>query len=164
MTGADSLFELSMARRYRVVVLVSAVDRRLLPALKFVSRLPFADLRAIHVSVDADDTRQVAHAWMELGLAWLPLHIREGGEGGVAAAVRRLIREEGDPDHVTVVVPELNNPRWWHRLLHRQRARRIATQLQPIDGVTTVIVPFTITTTDWRRPRFRSRDAAATPG
>lgn len=145
MTASDALFELRTARRYPVVVLVAAVDRRLLPALRFVSRLPFAELRAIHVSVDPDETRQVARAWMALGLAWLPLYIRESSEGGIAATIRGVLREEGDPEHVTVVVPELNIPRWWHRLLHRQAARRIASQLQQIDGVTTVIVPFTMT-------------------
>ncbi|MGH9284650.1 MAG: hypothetical protein ACRD0M_03105 [Acidimicrobiales bacterium] len=58
-------------------MLVSVVDRRILPALRFVSRLPETDVRALHVSVEAFETRRLAEDWMELGLTWLPLHIHD---------------------------------------------------------------------------------------
>lgn len=145
MAPQDAIFELRAARPYPVVVLISTVDRRILPALRFVSRLPFAEPRALHVSVDPEETIHVAEAWMHLGLSWLPLHIREGA-AGVAPAVQAAIEEQaGDIDSVTVVVPELNVPRWWHPLLHRQSARHIAAELQNAPRVTTVIVPFTMT-------------------
>ena len=144
MAVPDAVFQLRAARGYPVIVLISAVDRRILPTLRFVARLPFAQLRAVHVSVDPEETRRVARAWMTLGLSWLPLYIWESAQEGIAATIRDALQEEGKPDNVTVVVPELNMPRWWHGLLHRQTARHIAAQLQPIDGVTTVIVPFTI--------------------
>lgn len=144
MTASHRVLELRAARRYPVIVLISAVDRRILPALRFVSRLPFAEPRAIHISVDAEQTRQLARAWMTLGLAWLPLHIRECCDGGIAATIQDELSDAGAPPDVTVVVPELDIPKWWHRLLHRQTARRVAAQLQEIDGVTTVIIPFTL--------------------
>ena len=143
MAPQDAVFELRAARGYPVVVLISTVDRRILPALRFVSRLPFAQPRALHVSVDPDEARYVAQGWMALGLSWLPLHIRDMADEGVAASVRAVIEQEA-AQHVTVVVPELNLPRWWHALLHRQSARRIAAQLQRAPGITTVIVPFTM--------------------
>lgn len=144
MAGPETYFELRAARGYPVVVLVSAVDRRILPALRFVARLPFAQPRALHVSFDPDETRDVARAWMTLGLTWLPLHIREGADDGIAASVAALLEEEAVAvEHVTVVVPELHLPRWWHPLLHRQSARHIAAELQAAPRITTVIVPFT---------------------
>ncbi|HEX7167873.1 MAG TPA: hypothetical protein VF230_12905 [Acidimicrobiales bacterium] len=134
-----------MARGHPVVVLVSAVDRRIVPAIRFVSRLPLAEARALHVSVDAEVTRQFLEDWMRLDLTWLPLHVREAPSGHVANAVRAAIDEQPDRyGTVTIVVPELNVPRWWHPLLHRQDARRIAAQLQDVPGATTVIVPFTL--------------------
>lgn len=154
MAVPDALFELRAARGYPVIVLISAVDRRILPTLRFVARLPFAQLRAVHVSVDPEETSQVASAWMTLGLSWLPLYIWEGAQGGIAATIREALEGEDKPGNVTVVVPELNMPRWWHGLLHRQTARRVAAQLQPIDGVTTVIVPFTVPDPD-RHQRLR---------
>lgn len=163
MAGSDAIFEVRTARRYPVVVLISAVDRRILPALRFVCRLPFAEARALHVSVDPAQTRQLARAWMTLGLAWLPLHIVDQSDGGIAATVQGALQEEGSPDNVTIVVPELNIPRWWHRLLHRQTARHIASQLQAIDGLTAVIVPFT-PSGEWRGPVESHQPTKYQPG
>lgn len=136
--------ELQAARSYPVVLLVSSVDRRLLPALRFVSRLPFAEPLAVHVSMDPEVAQAMAARWMALDLTWLPLHIRDAKGGDIASAVAALVEEEAaEVENVTVVVPELNIPRWWHPLLHRQTARRIAADLQATPRITTVIVPFT---------------------
>lgn len=143
MAGPNRIIELRHARSYPVIVLISAVDRRIVPALRFVSRLPFAEPRALHVSIDAEETRRIAADWMALGLTWLPLHIRDASGGDVAASVRAVIAQESEPGrNITVVLPELNLPRWWHPILHRQSARRIAAQLQRAPDVTPVIVPF----------------------
>jgi|GEM_PF-5135320 hypothetical protein len=143
MARPDGIFELRRTRNHTVVVLVSVADRRIVPALHVVSRLGCSDSRALHVSVDAEATRKLAADWMDLGLSWLPLHIEEAAAEGVLASVRRAIEKDADGgDRVTVVVPELDVVRWWQPLLFRSRARRIAEELQPLPGVTTVIVPF----------------------
>ena len=139
--------DLNIVRGHPVLLLVSAVDRRIVPAIRFVSRLPFAQPRALHVSIDADATRRFLEDWMRLELTWLPLHVREAPSGHIAEAVRSAIDEEADHyGTVTIVVPELNLPRWWHPLLHRQDARHIAAGLQDVPGATTVIVPLTLDT------------------
>jgi hypothetical protein len=143
MARPDTVLEFRLTRNHTVIVLVSVVDRRIVPALHFVSRLGYADTRALHVSIDADETRRLAADWMNLGLSWLPLHIRDATAPGLPASVRDAVqRERGATESVTVVLPELDSARWWYPLLHRRSARRIAAQLQPLPGVTAVIVPF----------------------
>lgn len=143
MPTPDGLFELRRTRNHTVILLVSVVDRRIVPALHFVSRLACNDTRALHIAVDTGQTRRLAADWMDLGLSWLPLHIREATADNLPAAVRDAVAHEAaTTDRVTVVVPELDIVRWWHSFLYRGRARRIAEQLQPLAGVTTVIVPF----------------------
>lgn len=128
-----------------MVVLVSAVDRRIVPAVSFVSRLPFAEPLALHISVDPDLTRIVAARWLALDLTWLPLHIRDAEDGDIATAVAAVVDEvASDVENVTVVLPEWNSPKWWHPLLHRQSARRIAAELQAAPRITPIIVPFTL--------------------
>lgn len=145
MADQHGIFELRAARTYPVVLLVSAVDRRILPAVRFLSRLPFAEARALHISVDAEETSRLIEDWMRLELVWLPLYIRDAPSGEIADGVRSALEEHAHGlDTVTVVVPELNVPRWWHPLLHRQSARRIAAKLQDVPQVTTVIVPFSV--------------------
>ncbi|MDQ4098801.1 MAG: hypothetical protein M3144_13160 [Actinomycetota bacterium] len=143
MTEPETAFEIRLTRNHTVILLVSVLDRRILPAIRFVSRLGSSDSRALHVSVDAQETRRLAVAWMRLGLSWLPLHIREASAESLPVAVRDAVRDEAPPTvALTVVVPELVSPRWWYPLLHRRSARRIAAELQTLPRVTAVIVPF----------------------
>ena len=140
----EATFRRHTGRRHTAIVLVSAVDRRIIPALRFVSRLAETDVRALHVSIEAAETRRLARDWMNLDLTWLPLHIHESATDDLAEAVREAVeREFGETGDVIVVVPELEFIHWWHPLLHRRSARRIAHRLQPLPEVTTVIVPFT---------------------
>lgn len=142
MATPETIFELRRTRSHLIIVLVSAVDRRLIPALHFVAGLPSIDARALHICVDPHETRQVAADWMTLEIPWLPLHIRDATPGGIAASVVETVREEADhPGPVTVVVPELDLPRWWQPLLHRRSARRIAVELQAAPGITAVVAP-----------------------
>ncbi len=143
MAKPEPAVERRTKRRHTAIVLVSVVDRRILPALRFVSRLPETDVRALHVSVEAVETRRLAEDWMELGLTWLPLHIHDAATEALPDSLRHAVGQQaarsGD---VTVVIPELDFYRWWHPLLHRRSARRIAQLLQPLPQVTAVIVPY----------------------
>lgn len=143
MAKPEPITEHRTRRRHTAIVLVSVVDRRILPALRFVSRLPDTEMRALHVSVEAFETRRLAEDWMELGLTWLPLHIHDAATEGLADSFRHaVLQQTARSGDVTVIVPELDFYRWWHPLLHRRSARRIAQFLQPLSGVTTVIVPY----------------------
>lgn len=137
-------FERLTKRRHTAVVLVSTVDRRILPALRFVARLPETDVVAMHVCADPVETRRLAREWMGLDLTWLPLHILEPVAGTFSESLRLAVRQVAEQSSagVTVVVPELEFYRWWHPLLHRRTARHIALELQALSGVTTVIVPY----------------------
>jgi hypothetical protein len=155
MPQPERLFELRRTRNHTVIVLVSVVDRRIVPALHFVSRLACNDSRALHISVDPERTHRLAADWMSLGLSWLPLHIREATAESLPVSVRDADEKEtADTERVTVVVPELDIVRWWYPLLYRGNARRIGELLQPLPGVTSIIVPFYLS------PRVKAPDAA----
>ncbi len=143
MAKPEAVFEHRTVRHHTAILLVAAVDRRILPALRFVSQLPQTDIRAVHVSIDHDQTTQLAMDWMNLDLTWLPLHIHEHVASTLPASIRDAVQEEAsETGSITVVVPEFELRRWWHAFLHRRSARRIARELQVLHYVTTVIVPF----------------------
>ena len=143
----DRLFELRRTRNHAVIVLVSVADRRIVPSLRLVSRLGYSDTRALHVSVDPEETRKLVDDWTRLGLSWLPLHVLGTAGRPLPASIRAGVREEvARIGSATVVLPELDCPKWWHRLVHRHNARRIAAELQGLQDVTTVIVPFYLPT------------------
>ena len=143
MAGPATVFELRRPGAGRaVVVLVSTVDRRIVPALRFVAGLRQVEPTALHVSVDPDQARRLAADWAALGLSWLPLRIEPAGPDGVTESVCAALGRQASEDRpVTVVVPELDFSGRWQGLLHRRRARRIAGRLQAVPGVTAVVVP-----------------------
>lgn len=94
MATPEPSFERATRRRHTALLLVSTVDRRILPSLRFVSRLPDTDVRALHLCFDAGETRRLAHDWMELGLPWLPLHIHDAVTGSLADSGRRAVGQE----------------------------------------------------------------------
>src|SRR5687767_9729480 len=102
MSAADT------PRRGLALILVGQVDRRVLPALMLAANLPEFESRAVHVSVDVLETEQLAHDWMELGLAWVPLHIEEPTSPSLVGSVRAVVeREAEEPRRVLVIVPEI---------------------------------------------------------
>lgn len=124
------------------VVLVGAVDRRMLPALALVPMLADCEARAVHVAFDPGASYCLASAWMDLGLEWLPLHIEEPVAPTLAGCVRHVIgREAASRPSVTVLVPEIDLGRWWQPLLHRGAGRDIAWHLHGLERVTTVVLP-----------------------
>lgn len=125
------------------LLLVGSVDRRVLPALWLAARLPELEARALHVAEDSDESRELANAWMELDLGWMPLRIEEQVDETFLACVQRVVEEEADDrSRVLVLVPELDLDRWWQSLLHRSTGRRIARRLAGHPRISTVVLPY----------------------
>jgi hypothetical protein len=128
------------------LVLVDAIDRRVLPALDVAATLRGFDIKAVHIALDEDDGRRVAEAWMRLDLGWAPLEIEEAGERSFLTAVNEVVtREVARRSRVVVIVPELDLRGRWQSLLHRGTGRWIARSLQSTRGVCTIVVPYTTT-------------------
>ena len=142
MATPEPTFERATRQRHTALLLVSTVDRRILPALRFVSRLPDTDVRAVHVALEPDVALRLARDWMDLGITWPPLHIEEPTADSLTLCVRRLVAQEASVrSHVTVLVPELDLNRWWQPLLHRGTGRAIAWELNDLPNVTTAVLP-----------------------
>jgi hypothetical protein len=132
-----------MSDRPLAVVLVAAVDRRMLAAVSLLPQLVDCDAMALHIAVDPEQSYRLARDWMDHGVSSLPLRIEEPEEGDtLAMSVRKVIeREKQTRSRVTVIVPEMDLGRWWQALLHRGMGRAVAWELAPLRGVTTVVVP-----------------------
>ena len=125
-----------------VLVLVAALDRRLIPALRFLSTLTGIELRAVHVATDPEETRRLAYDWMTLDLPWLPLHIHDLTAPSLAASIGNAISDEATGfGRVTVIVPELSVDHRWHELLHRRTGRQIVRTIHDLPGVTALVAP-----------------------
>ncbi len=110
-------------QRTEAIVLVSAVHDGTLRAINYARSLRCHETRALFVALDPDEVEPITRAWeefhipMELDIVEAPF--RDLGMP-IQEEVRRVTARE---DAVAaVIIPEIVVSRWWHHLLHGQRA------------------------------------------
>ena len=148
---------LNQGRGHLVLVLVATLDRRIVPAIRFLSTLSGIELRAVHVATNVADTRRLAYDWMTLDLPWLPLHIHDLTTTSLAASIVDAVTEEAAGfEHVTVVVPEMTVDSRWQELLHRRTGRQIVRTIHHLPRVTALVAPLPSETAATPAPRRRA--------
>jgi amino acid transporter len=122
--------------RHQVVALVSRSGRHLDRALRFAELLHSDHLETWHVE-EPDDLRVLAQ-W-NLRHPETPLRYIEAGPDGVAATLRRQLREvrDSDPDALltVVVAEEVRAGRWRHAFARRNGGPSILWALRQESGV-----------------------------
>jgi hypothetical protein len=108
--------------RNTVVVPVSTLHRGTINALKYAESIAPGNVTAVHVSLDAEQTRKVRERWPTWG-GDVPLVVLDSPYRSLVRPLLNYIEEidaRWDNDVVTVVLPEFVTKRWWHHLLHNQ--------------------------------------------
>lgn len=129
-------------RRRLVIVPVGRVDLRALRPANYVARIPAAERRAVHVTVDEARLRELGEAWMSHGTP-LPLQIVKN-DGGVASTLARVVEVElaGGFDEVLVVVGRLGlrsrGQYRWHDRTADDIARVVGENPRALVGLMTV--------------------------
>jgi hypothetical protein len=128
-------------RGHTVILPISGVHRAVLAALAYARTLS-PDVRAVYVDTEAATTEEVRREWAVWGegtpLVVLPSPYRSLLEP-LLEYLEEVDRESGH-GWVTVVLPEFVPARFWHQLLHNQRALLIkgALLFKPNTVVTSV--------------------------
>ena len=108
----------------KVIVPVSRIHRGTLAALNFANHIS-DDVTAVCVQVDAKRTEKLRNIWAQLNIN-IPLVVLPSPYRETITPLRRFIREQDtrDPERglCMIVMPEAIPTRWWHYLLHNQRA------------------------------------------
>jgi amino acid transporter len=131
--------------RNHAVVLVSQLHNPTLRALNYAKSIKAHTLTALYVEVDEAESQRLQEEWDRTGVD-VPLKViaspfREITKP-VLDYVRRLRKDAGDRDVVTVVIPEYVVGKWWEQLLHNQSALRIKAFLLFQPGVMVTSVPW----------------------
>jgi amino acid transporter len=116
--------------RTSVLVFISGVHDAAMRALNYAKSLRGAETRAIYVALDPAEARDVPERWVAAGinvqLDIVDAPFRDLGPP-VLEEVRRVTR---DPEAIAaVILPEFVVSKWWHGILHNQRALFIKRQL-----------------------------------
>ena len=130
-------------RRNTVVIPIGGVHRAVVTAVQYAKTLS-GDVRAVYVDVDPRVTAEVRKLWDEWGQG-VPLVVLESPYRSLMEPLLEYIEqvdEERPDDFVTILLPEFVPARWWHHLLHNQRALLIKAALLFKPHTVVTSVPF----------------------
>jgi hypothetical protein len=126
-----------------VIVPISGVHRAVVGAVLYARSLSL-DVRALYVETDPKATEQIRQEWERWGEG-VPLVVRRSPYRSLMEPLLDYIEEvdaERPDNFVTVVLPEFVPSRWWHHLLHNQRALLIKAALLFKPNTVVISVPF----------------------
>jgi amino acid transporter len=129
-------------RHNTVLVPIGGVQRAVLEALRYARTLS-PDVRAVYVDADGPPSARVREEWSRWG-GGVPLVVLDSPYRSLLEPLVRYVEQvdaERSDDFVTVVLPEFVPRRWWHHLLHNQRALLIKAALLFRPGVVVTSVP-----------------------
>jgi len=135
--------EVSEKKHNTVIVPIGGVHRAVVQALEYARTLS-EDVRAVYVDVDPHATQEIRDTWGQWGKG-IRLEILASPFRSVMEPLLEYIEltnDERPDDFVTVLLPEFVPARWWHHLLHNQRALLIKGALLFRKNVVVTSVPY----------------------
>jgi hypothetical protein len=134
-------------RHNAVVVPISGIHKAVVQALHYARSLS-PDVRALYVETEPRATEELRADWERWG-GGVPLVVRRSPYRSLMEPLLDYIEEvdaERPDNFVTVVLPEFVPSRWWHHLLHNQRALLIKAALLFKPNTVVISVPFHLRT------------------
>jgi hypothetical protein len=128
--------------RHEVVVLLEDLDQAALGALQYARQLNPLSITALHIAVDPDHARELAHLWSKVNIP-IPLELVDAPDRNLPATVEETVAEMVRPDtEVTVLVPRRRFVGFWRRVLHDQTSAELTKVLGDLDNVNVTLVPY----------------------
>ncbi len=132
------------AARNIVVVPISSPTRLVAQTMRYAQMLG-DDIIALNVATDEESGQRVRAKWeqwdpgVRLVTLYSPYRLVIQP---ILDYIDHLAREKGPDDFITVVIPEFESKRWWHRLLHNQTGWVLRTLLILKENVAVTTVPY----------------------
>jgi amino acid transporter len=147
--------------RVEAILFVASVHDGVIRAINYARSLRASDIRAVYFAFEPTQVESIQNQWAEYRIP-IRLDIVEAPFRDLGSPILDEVRSvTSRPDAVaSVVMPELVPTRWWHRLLHNQRALFVKRLLLFEPRVVLSSVPYQLGETG-RRPS--ERRAPATP-
>jgi amino acid transporter len=147
--------------RHEVVVLLEDLDQAALGALQYARQLNPLAITALHVAVDPDHARELAHLWAKVHIP-IPLELVDAPDRNLPATVEETVAEMVRPDtEVTVLVPRRRYVGFWRRVLHDQTSAELTKVLGELENVNVTLVPYRLRHRGGLRPIPSHRTEAA---
>lgn len=127
-----------------VIVPISGVSRVVENTIKY-ARMISEDVRAFYVSIDEDSAKEIVEKWN----SWdpgIPLVVKYSPYRTIVEPILDYIDEikkkKNPEDFITILIPEFETKRFWHRFLHNQTSWILRRYLIHEKDIVISIVPF----------------------
>jgi len=127
-----------------VIVPVATPTNIVAQTLKYAKSIS-KDVVALHIATDEEDAQKVAKKWhdwnpgVELVTIYSPYRLVIQP---LLNYISQLERQKKPEDFITILIPEFQTKKWWHRLLHNQTGWVLRTLLILKENVIVTSVPF----------------------
>lgn len=127
-----------------VIVPISSPTRVVYESLKFAKTLS-KDIIVLHIAKDDESAARVQAKWeewnpgMELEIIQSPYRLTIQP---LLDYVEELKKKKNPEDYITVVIPEFETRKWWHRLLHNQTGWILHAMLVIKENVSVTTIPY----------------------
>jgi len=132
-----------VVRNY-VIVPISSPTRVVHESLKFAKTLS-KDLIVLHIAKDDESAAKVQAKWdawnpgIDLEIIHSPYRLTIQP---LLDYVEELKAKKNPQDYITVVIPEFETRKWWHRLLHNQTGWVLHAMLVLKENVSVITIPY----------------------
>lgn len=127
-----------------IIVPVSGITQIVAATIRYAKALG-GDVIVLHIYTDEAAYRQFAAKWESLKLD-LPLHAiyspYRSTVQPILSYVSELEMHKSIYHYITIVIPEFETARWWHRLLHNQTGWILRTLLILRDNIIVSTLPY----------------------
>ncbi len=133
-----------IAGRNLVIVPVATPTNIVAQTLKYAKSIS-KDVTALHIATDEETGLKVAEKWcawnpgIELVTIYSPYRLVIQP---LLNYISQLERQKNPEDFITILIPEFQTKKWWHRLLHNQTGWVLRTLLILRENVIVTTVPF----------------------
>lgn len=127
-----------------VIIPLASPTRAVAKALRYAKTITDDTIHAVHIATDEDYAQRIKQLWQELEpsieLAVIYSPYRQMANP-LIRYIRRFKRHLQPNDTITIIIPEFEPARLWHRLLHNQDGWILRLRLLNEDNIVVTTVP-----------------------
>jgi amino acid transporter len=142
--GGPNPFAAPEHGRNFVVVTIASPTSLVAQTIRYAKTIS-KDIIALYVATDQEESDKMRAKWGEcvtgVPLVTVPSNYRLVLQP-ILDFVEKLEREKKPEDYITVLIPEFETRKWWHRFLHNQTGWVLRTRLILRDNVIVTTIPY----------------------
>ncbi len=141
--STEGLTELRPLRN-TVIVPISGVHRGVIAALEYAKAIAPDRVTAVYVNIDESATQKLREKWEQWGTGVNLVVLASPYRSLVRPLMRYInrLRQQGEGEVLTIVLPEFVPARWWQHLLHNQSSLLLKGSLLFKKGIIVTSVPY----------------------